>query len=96
LTFDPIEGLGLLAGFFGTFAATPQAIKIIRTRSAGDVSLAMFSMALVGAILWGAYGVLKGLPSVVLWNVIAAVQMALIIALKLRHDRAPDGPSPQI
>ena len=32
--------LGFVAGLFGTFASAPQAIKIIRTRQARDVSLA--------------------------------------------------------
>lgn len=84
---DPVELLGLIAGFFGTFASAPQAIKIWRTKSAQDVSLSMFVMALVGSVLWGAYGVAKGLPSVVFWNGVAICQFLLVIALKLRHGR---------
>lgn len=82
---EPIEMLGMIAGMFGTFAALPQAIKIVRTRSAGDVSLVMFLMALTGAVLWGIYGWLNQAPSIMFWNVIAIVQISAIIALKLRH-----------
>ncbi len=82
---DAVEALGLVAGFFGTFAALPQAVKIVRTRSAADVSLAMFVMALTGSVLWGAYGWLKDAPSIMFWNAIAIVQMSVIVGLKLRH-----------
>ncbi len=84
--FEPVEMLGMVAGAFGTFAALPQAVKIIRTRSAGDVSLVMFVMALTGSVLWGIYGWLSAAPSIIFWNAIAIVQMSVIIALKLRHS----------
>lgn len=87
MTIDPVEGLGLVAGFFGTFASAPQALKIWRTKSAHDVSLSMFLMALAGAVLWAAYGVFKELPSVVFWNAVAICQFLLVIVLKLRHSK---------
>ncbi|MFN7165332.1 MAG: SemiSWEET family sugar transporter [Hyphomonas sp.] len=83
---EPIEMLGMFAGIFGTFAALPQAVKIVRTRSAGDISLTMFLMALTGAILWGIYGWLSAAPSIVFWNIVAVIQMSIIIGLKLRHS----------
>jgi MtN3 and saliva related transmembrane protein len=82
---DPLEILGLVAGMFGTFASLPQAVKIVRTRSAKDVSLTMFVMALIGSVLWGIYGWQKEALSIVFWNAIAIVQMSVIIGLKLRH-----------
>lgn len=84
--FDGVEALGLVAGVFGTFAAAPQAVKIIRSRSAEDVSLTMFAMAITGATLWGLYGWLKALPAIVFWNAIAFAQLGLIIVLKLYFD----------
>jgi uncharacterized protein with PQ loop repeat len=61
MTFtDPLEILGLVAGAFGTLASLPQAIKIVRTRSAEDVSLMMFLLAMTGCVLWGIYGWQKG------------------------------------
>lgn len=81
------EFLGLVAGLFGTFASAPQAIKIIRTRQARDVSLSMFLMALTGAVLWGLYGWLQGAFSIVFWNGVALINFSVIIWLKLRHSR---------
>lgn len=88
MTLDAVEALGLIAGVFGTFAATPQAIKIWRTRSAEDVSVSMFVMAITGSILWAVYGVLRNLPSIVLWNAIAFLQLSVILVLTLRFSGA--------
>jgi MtN3 and saliva related transmembrane protein len=84
MTFDPIETLGLVAGLFGAFAPTLQAIKMIRTRKSADVSLAMFVVALIGAGLWLVYGLLKGAPSIVFWNGVAIAMFVLIVWLKFR------------
>jgi MtN3 and saliva related transmembrane protein len=91
MTFDTVEALGLVAGVVSTFASAPQLIKILRTRSAADVSLAMFVMALAGTVLWGAYGWLKDAPSILFWNSVAFFQFVAIIVLKVRHtQRGPD------
>jgi MtN3 and saliva related transmembrane protein len=90
MTLDPVEALGLFAGLLSTFAAAPQMVKIVRTRSAQDVSLAMFVMAFAGACLWGIYGLLKQAPSIVFWNVVGITMSGAIIALKLRHSPRPD------
>lgn len=83
---DPLEILGLIAGAFGTLASLPQAIKIIRTRSAEDLSLMMFVLAMTGCVLWGIYGWMKGADSIIFWNGVAFVQFSAIIALKLYHS----------
>jgi MtN3 and saliva related transmembrane protein len=83
---DAVESLGLFAGVISTFASAPQLIKILRTRSARDVSLTMFLMALAGCVLWGLYGWLKHAPSIVFWNAVGFCLFTVIIALKLRHS----------
>src|SRR5215510_14883349 len=69
---DIVEALGLVAGFIGAFAFAPQAVKILRERDATNVSALTYAMVLTGAVMWTAYGVLRGAPSIVLWNVVAA------------------------
>jgi MtN3 and saliva related transmembrane protein len=85
---DAIELLGLLAGFIGAFAFAPQAFKILRDRDASSVSALTYAMVLSGALLWGAYGVFRQAPSIILWNVVAASLAALVLVLKLRGQRA--------
>jgi MtN3 and saliva related transmembrane protein len=86
---DSIEVLGLIAGFIGAFAFAPQAFKIIRDRDAHGVSALTYSMVLTGAILWGAYGVFRGAPSIIIWNAVAACLAALVLILKLSRRSTP-------
>ncbi|HVK81183.1 MAG TPA: SemiSWEET family transporter [Verrucomicrobiae bacterium] len=86
---DSIEVLGLIAGFIGAFAFAPQAFKILRHRQAEGVSTLTYSMVLTGAILWGAYGVFRGAPSIIIWNAVAACLAALVLILKLSRRSTP-------
>jgi len=86
---DSIEVLGLIAGFIGAFAFAPQAFKILRHRQAEGVSTLTYSMVLIGAILWGAYGVFRGAPSIIIWNAVAACLAALVLILKLSRRPTP-------
>jgi MtN3 and saliva related transmembrane protein len=84
MTFDAVEGLGLVAGLLGAGAMVPQALRIWRTRSAEDVSLAMYLMVLSAASMWVVYGWLKDSPSILFWNVVSAALALSVITLKLR------------
>jgi len=86
---DGIEALGLVAGFIGAFAFAPQAFKILRDRDASSVSALTYAMVLTGALLWGAYGVLRGAPSIIIWNGVAAALAAMVLFLKLSRRSAP-------
>lgn len=85
---DPAEALGLVAGFIGSFAFAPQAFKILRDRDASGVSALTYTMVFTGAVLWGAYGVLRAAPSIILWNAVAACLAALVLVLKIRRRPA--------
>lgn len=89
MQFDATETLGLVAGFIGSFAFAPQAFKIVRDRDASSVSALTYAMVFTGAVLWGAYGVFRGAPSIILWNAVAASLAALVLALKIKGSRRP-------
>ena len=86
---DSIEILGLVAGFIGAFAFAPQAFKIIRHRDANGVSTLTYAMVFSGAVLWGAYGMFRGAPSIIIWNAVAAGLAALVLVLKLMRRSPP-------
>lgn len=86
---DSTELLGLVAGFIGAFAFAPQAFRIIRDRDASGVSALTYAMVLTGALLWGTYGLLRGAPSIIIWNAVAAALAALVLILKVRGARSP-------
>jgi MtN3 and saliva related transmembrane protein len=46
----------------------PQVVKTWKTKSAKDVSLAMFVIALTNQILWLAFGVLRNDPVIIITN----------------------------
>lgn len=84
MQFDLAEMVGLVAGFVGAFAFAPQAFKIVRDGDASGVSALTYAMVLAGALLWGTYGVLRGAPSIMLWNAVAAALAAMVLVLKFR------------
>lgn len=84
MQIDLTEVVGLVAGFVGAFAFAPQAFKIVRDRDASSVSALTYAMVFAGALLWGAYGVLRGAPSIMLWNAVAAGLAAMVLILKFR------------
>ena len=82
----------LVAGFIGAFAFAPQAFKILRDRDASGVSTLTYVMVLSGALLWGAYGVMRGAPSIMLWNAVAAALAAMVLFLKLKSGTSGSQP----
>lgn len=65
--------LGLIATIGTVAFGIPQAVKSTRERSNAGVSLATWWMALVICWPWGAYGVEKADPFLIVTNVLAAV-----------------------
>lgn len=81
------EAVGMAAAVLTTLAYVPQVVRIVRTRSAHDISWWMFGIMTVGATLWLVYGL--SLPSrpVVAANVVTLALLALILVLKWRFGR---------
>ncbi len=77
--------LGLIAATFTTVAFIPQAVKIIRTKHTKDISIVMYSMLIVGIILWLIYGIMiKELP-IILTNSVTLIFTSIILVLKLKY-----------
>jgi MtN3 and saliva related transmembrane protein len=77
------ESIGMIAGMLTTIAFLPQTIKIWRSKSAKDVSLAMFVCFCVGVVLWVIYGFMLGAFLVILTNVVT-----LCIAATIWYSRS--------
>ena len=50
------EVIGFIAAACTTFAFVPQAIRVWRTHSVEDISLAMYLILVAGIAMWIAYG----------------------------------------
>ena len=74
--------LAILATLFGTIgglANLPQAIKIFRRKSAGDISILTYSILLVGALVWILYGIEIWNFPVIITNVFGAFNIGLVV-----------------
>lgn len=81
--FNP-TWIGAAAAILTTAAFAPQAFKVWRTRSADDISLAMFLILMAGIVLWLAYGVLIQDIPLILANSVTLVLAGAILAAKIR------------
>lgn len=95
MQIDLAEGLGLVAGAVGALAFAPQALKILKDKKVADVSLATYVMVMTGALLWSGYGLMRGAPSIVLWNLVAASLAGAVVAGKLHWSKSRE-PAPKI
>ena len=83
------ESIGYAAAFLTTVSFLPQVIKVWRTRTVRDISLATYSMFTVGAALWLAYGLaIHSLP-VIFANAVTVVLAAAVLAAKIRFGGDP-------
>jgi len=81
------DALGLVAGALTTIAFVPQVLRILRTRSAHDISWLLFGILAVGSALWLWYGVKVNSLPLVATNVITLTLQLLIFGLKWRYGR---------
>ena len=77
--------VGLAAGFLTTISFVPQITKILKTKSAEDVSKKMFIAVAVGVALWLAYGIMLKQWPIIIWNSVSLVLASAIIALKFKY-----------
>jgi MtN3 and saliva related transmembrane protein len=87
LRIPPVEALGFAAATCTTVAFIPQLARVIRLRSAHDISLPTFLLFSIGVLLWLIYGLcIRSMP-VIASNVVTLGISVSILVLKLRYDR---------
>jgi MtN3 and saliva related transmembrane protein len=78
---------GTLAGTLTTISFLPQLIKILKTKSAHDISLGMFLIFCAGVSLWLAYGILLNDVPIIVSNTVTLILSSSILFLKVKYDR---------
>lgn len=79
-----IEAIGSIAGILTTAAFLPQVIKVIQTRSTGDLSIGMFFMLVTGVALWLVYGLYISSMPIILANAVTLVLNLIILFYKMK------------
>ncbi len=81
-----VELIGFAAASLTTAAFVPQLVKVLRLRSARDISLGTFLMFSVGVLLWLVYGIFTRSRPVIASNMLTLMLSVSILMLKLKYD----------
>jgi len=87
LTKQDIDVIGYCAATMATISFLPQLIRVVKLRTARDISLGMFLSFTVGTAFWFTYGLLSHSMPVSIANGITLILSGSILVLKLRFDR---------
>ena len=84
---DPfvIKLIGFAAATCTTVAYAPQAIKVWKTRSTGDISLGMFLVMVLGLALWLIYGLLSGDGPLIASNAVTMLLAGGLLVMTRRY-----------
>ena len=77
------------AALLTTAAYVPQLVRVIRLRSARDISLPTFLMFALGVFFWLLYGLCTGSRPIIACNAANLFLSMSIVLLKLQFDRHP-------
>jgi MtN3 and saliva related transmembrane protein len=84
---DLTEYIGLIAGFLITCSFVPQIMRVLRLKSAREISILFTSLTLLGMVLWLTYGIIHGLIPIMLWNVIGFLLILILLYAKIKYGR---------
>ncbi len=77
--------IGFIAAILTTFSFIPQVIKVVKTKDTSGISLVMYSMFVVGVLLWAVHGYMIGDLSVLFANLVTFVLACVILSYKIRY-----------
>jgi uncharacterized protein with PQ loop repeat len=83
------EIVGIIAGLGTTFAALPDLLAMLRTRSSAGMNPRMAAITGVFQVLWVYYGLLILSRPVIAWNAIGVVINLTSVAVHRRLSRHP-------
>ncbi len=80
-----VSAVGMTAGILTTISFFPQLVKVWKTKSTHDISLAMFLTFSTGVALWLAYGLLKADAAIIIANSVTLILALSILVLKIKY-----------
>ncbi|MBB6002853.1 SemiSWEET transporter [Arcicella rosea] len=83
-----METVGYFAGILTTIAFVPQVIQIYKTKSAKDISLAMFLLFTLGVTFWLVYGISTKAVPVIAANATTLMLSLLILFFKYKYRKS--------
>ena len=77
--------LATIAGIVMSIGYLPQAIKIIKRKSAGDLSLTSLITLIVGLTIWLAYGIAINDFPLIITNIVGVATTGVVILLYFKY-----------
>ncbi|ASR51127.1 MAG: SemiSWEET family sugar transporter [Blastomonas fulva] len=87
MTFDWITVAGTIGAVASVASFTPQAWKIIHSRSTEGLSLGMFALTCLAFAAWTSFGLLKGEWALIIPNAICLCFALFILAMIALPER---------
>jgi MtN3 and saliva related transmembrane protein len=87
LSAQAVDGIGFVAAFCTTVAFIPQLVRVLKLRSAQEISLGTFLLFSGGVFLWLIYGIYSGSRPVIASNAATLGLSLSILYLKVRYGR---------
>ena len=84
---DSIDIIGHVASAISSITFMPQVYQAWKTKSVGDLNLAMMVIVFVSTTVWLVYGVGKGLWPVIICNGIICLFSLLLIYFKFSFSK---------
>lgn len=81
-----VDLIGYFAAACTTLSFLPQLLRVLKLRSAREISLGMFLVFSLGTALWLTYGMSIHSWPVIVANAVTLVLSISILVLKLRYD----------
>jgi MtN3 and saliva related transmembrane protein len=88
MSAQAVDNIGFVAAFCTTVAFVPQLVRVLKLRSARDISLGTFLLFSIGVFLWLLYGIYSGSKPVIVSNAATLGLSLSILYLKMRYERA--------
>ncbi|MGA2775758.1 MAG: SemiSWEET transporter [Candidatus Omnitrophota bacterium] len=79
--------IGLLAAILTMFSFIPQIVKVIKTKSAKDVSMITIIQLTIGVFLWFVYGLARRDPIIIMANSITFVTLVILLIFYYKYGR---------
>ena len=82
-----IEILGFAAGTLTTLAFLPQFVKLVKSKSARDISIPTYFALCLGTVLWLIYGLIRADAPLIAANGIALLIITASLYLIIKYNK---------
>ncbi|MFV0394356.1 MAG: SemiSWEET transporter [Coprobacillaceae bacterium] len=77
--------VGIIAACLTTLASVPQVIKVVKSKDTKAISLGMYTMQVMGVLLWLVHGLMINDIALIGANTITFVLTLIILVYKIKY-----------